>query len=175
MRALLLLLAVATQPTGRATDQAPPSPAPPVGPSTPRAVKNRVISFSEKNQASVPEIHLAQGIPTTLVLPLNINEGATRLADPQRLIYKPQFFKNTAVLSPKEDLAPGALVPLTIALEDGPLLSFVLRTVPTEADFQVTVDVQAHNDTSPDSVARLKQLIAQTQSRLDDCQSNAAT
>ena len=56
------------------------------------------LLFSDENRASVPEIHLAQGIPTTVVLPLNVNETATRLADPQRLIYKPQFFKNTAVL-----------------------------------------------------------------------------
>src|SRR5947209_5347033 len=133
MRALLLLFAVATQLTGKAPDQAPPPSPPLAGPSTPRAVKNRVISFSEKNQASVPEIHLAQDVPTTLILPLNINETATRLADPQRLIYKPQFFKNTAVLSPKEDLAASALVPLSIALEDGTLLSFLLRTVPTDA------------------------------------------
>src|SRR5438874_5609693 len=174
MRALLLLLAVATQPTGKATDQAPPSPSAPLaGASTPRAVKNRVISFSEKNQGSVPEIHLAQGIPTTLILPLNINETATRLADPQRLIYKPQFFKNTAVLSPKEDLAPGALVPLSIALEDGTLLSFVLRTAPKEADFQVNVEVKFQHEISPDSVDGLKQSIAQMQGRLDECQANA--
>ena len=63
-----------------------------------RQVKNRVILFSDDNRTSVPELHLAQGIPTTVILPVNINEAATRLADPQRLIYKPQFFKNTAVL-----------------------------------------------------------------------------
>ena len=140
-----------------------------------RQVKNRVISFSDENRASVPELHLAQGIPTTLVFPLNINEATTRLADSQRLIYKPQFFKNTAVLSPKSDLPTGALIPLTVGLEDGTLLSFVLRTVPAEADFQVTVEVKFQREVSPDSVEGLKQTIAQMQSRLDECQANAGS
>src|SRR3954470_11023202 len=129
-----------------------------------RQVKNRVVLFSDDNRASVPELHLAQGIPTTLVFPVNIDEGATRLADSQHLIYKPQFFKNTAVLSPRVDLLAGVLIPLTIALEDGTLLSFVLRTVPSEADFQVTVEVKFERDLSPESVAGLKQTIAQMQS-----------
>ena len=47
-----------------------------------RQVKNRLILFSDDNRASVPELHLAQGIPTTVILPVNINEAATRLADP---------------------------------------------------------------------------------------------
>lgn len=138
-----------------------------------RQVKNRLILFSDDNRASVPELHLAQGIPTTVILPVNINEAATRLADPQRLIYKPQFFKNTAVLSPKSDLPAGALVPLTIALEDGTLLSFVLRTAPKEADFQVNVEVKFQHEVTPDSVDGLKQSIAQMQGRLDECQANA--
>ena len=133
-------------------------------------MKNRVISFSDENRALVPELHLAQGIPTTVVFPLSINEAATRLADSQRLIYRPQFFKNTAVLSPKTDLPAGALIPLTVGLEDGTLLSFVLRTVPAEADFQVTVEVKFQREMSPDSVEGLKQTIAQMQSRLDECQ-----
>lgn len=140
-----------------------------------RQVRNRVLSFSDENRASVPEIHVAPGVPTTLVFPLNVNESATRLADPQRLIYRPQFFKNTAVLSPKADLPQGALVPLTIALEDGTLLSFILRTVPADADFQVTIEVKFQRDVAPDSVDGLKQTIAQMQGRLDECQSNAAT
>jgi len=140
-----------------------------------RQVKNRVIAFSDENRASVPEVHLAKGIPTTLVFPLNINEAATRLADSQRLIYKPQFFKNTAVLSPKSDLPAGALIPLTVGLDDGTLLSFVLRTVPFEADFQVTVEVKFQREVSPDSVEGLKQTIAQMQSRLDECQANAGS
>jgi Protein of unknown function (DUF2381) len=140
-----------------------------------RQVKNRVISFSDENRDSVPELHIAPGIPTTLVFPLNVNEAATRLADPQRLIYKPQFFKNTAVLSPRAELPSGALVPLTVALEDGTLLSFVLRTVSGEADFQVTVEAKFQRDLRPDSVDALKQAIAQMQGRLDECQSNTAT
>jgi len=122
-----------------------------------------VIAFSDENRASVPELHLAQGVPTTVVFPLNINEAATRLADSQRLIYRPQFFKNTAVLSPKADLPAGALIPLTVGLEDGTLLSFVLRTVPAEADFQVTVEVKFQREVSPESVEGLKQTIAQMQ------------
>ena len=140
-----------------------------------RQVRNRVISFSDENRASVPELHVAQGIPTTVVFPLNINEGATRLADTQRLIYRPQFFKNTAVLSPKADLPPAVLIPLTIALEDGTLLSFVLRTVAAEADFQVTVEVKFQREVAPESVDGLKQTIAQIQGRLDECQANAGS
>ena len=83
-----------------APESAKPVPLPEVAgeASGERQVKNRVILFSDDNRTSVPELHLAQGIPTTVILPVNINEAATRLADPQRLIYKPQFFKNTAVL-----------------------------------------------------------------------------
>lgn len=161
---------------------APPEKQPPQAPEpshadagSERQVRNRVIVFSDDNRASVPELHLAQGIPTTLVFPVNINEGATRLADSQRLIYRPQFFKNTAVLSPRADMPSAALVPLTVALEDGTLLSFVLRSVPGEADFQVTVEVNFQREVAPESVDGLKQTIAQMQGRLDECQANAGS
>jgi len=167
-----LLLAVRA---GATPAQSKPPPLPDPATKVERQVKNRVIAFSDENRASVPELHLAKGIPTTLVFPLNINEAATRLADSQRLIYKPQFFKNTAVLSPKSDLPAGALIPLTVGLDDGTLLSFVLRTVPAEADFQVTVEVKFQREVSPDSVEGLKQTIAQMQSRLDECQANAGS
>jgi uncharacterized protein (TIGR02268 family) len=174
--ATLISVLFAASADAGAPQRKPPVPeSPRADAGTDRQVKNRVISFSDENRASVPELHLAQGVPTTLVFPLNINEATTRLADSQRLIYKPQFFKNTAVLSPKSDLPTGALIPLTVGLEDGTLLSFVLRTVPAEADFQVTVEVKFQREVSPDSVEGLKQTIAQMQSRLDECQANAGS
>src|SRR3989442_8487828 len=136
-----LLLAVRA---GATPAQSKPPPLPDPATKAEGQVKNRVISFSDENRASVPELHLAQGIPTTLVFPLNINEAATRLADSQRLIYKPQFFKHTAVLSPKSDLPAGALLPPTLRPADGTLLSFVLRTVPSQPGLPVTVQVNFH-------------------------------
>ena len=177
IRAILIsLLLAASAGAAPAETKPPPLPAPVRGETgTERQVKNRVISFSDENRALVPELHLAQGVPTTVVFPLSINEASTRLADSQRLIYRPQFFKNTAVLSPKADLPAGALIPLTVGLEDGTLLSFVLRTVPAEADFQVTVEVKFQREVSPESVEGLKQTIAQMQSRLDECQATAGS
>src|SRR5205823_10258701 len=85
--AVALLLAL---PAGAQSEAPKPVPLPQGSgeASSERQVKNRLILFSDENRAFVPELHLAQGIPTTVILPVNINEAATRLADPQRLIYK---------------------------------------------------------------------------------------
>ena len=77
---LISLLFAASAGAASAEKKQPPLPEPVrPEPGTQRQVKNRVISFSDENRASVPELHLAQGIPTTVVFPLSINEAATRL------------------------------------------------------------------------------------------------
>src|SRR5260221_8678148 len=79
-----------------------------------RRVTNRVLTFSPETSAAVPEVLLSPGVPTTLIFPLNINEGATRLADPNKLIYKPQLYKNTVVLSPRAEMPAGPVPPLPL-------------------------------------------------------------
>src|SRR5689334_21208183 len=106
--ATLLLLALGAS---AAPEAAKPMPLPDAAtePRGARQVKNRLVLFSVDNPAPVAERDLAQDLPTTVILPVNINQAATRLADPQRLIYKQQFFQNTAVLSPNTDLPPSPL------------------------------------------------------------------
>jgi len=142
-------------------------------PAAERRVANRVVTFSPESSTAVPEIFLAPGVPTTLIFPLNINEGATRLADPNKLIYKPQFYRNTAVLSPRAELPAGAVVPFSVGLEDGTLVSFILRGATTEADFQVTVELKITKSQAPESLEGLKETIARLQGSLDECQTSA--
>jgi hypothetical protein len=141
-------------------------------PQVERRVANRLLTFSPETSNAVPEVFLAPGVPTTLIFPLKINESATRLADPNKLIFKPQFYQNTAVLSPRLELPTGAVVPLTVGLEDGTLVSFILRGATAEADFQVTVELKLTRPQAPESLDGLKQTIARLQGSLDECQAN---
>jgi uncharacterized protein (TIGR02268 family) len=166
-RSLLCALLLAAFAAG-ATESSPP-------PAKERHVTNRVVTFSPESSNAVPEIFLAPGVPTTLIFPLNINEGATRLADPNKLIYKAQFYRNTAVLSPRAELPAGAVVPFTVGLEDGTLVSFILRGATTEADFQVTVEVKLTKPQAPESLQGLKETIARLQGSLDECQASAGS
>jgi len=140
-----------------------------------RRVTNRVLTFSPETSTAVPEVFLAPGVPTTLIFPLNINEGATRLADPNKFIYKPQIYRNTVVLSPRAELPAGAVVPLSVGLEDGTLVSFILRGATAEADFQVTVELKMTKPHAPESLQALKQTIARLQGSLDECQASGGS
>jgi hypothetical protein len=134
---------------------------------------NRTLSLTDDNRNFVPELHVAPGVPTTLILPLNVDKNGTRLADSNGLLYPLLVQANTAVVTPKAELAPGVAVPMSVALEDGTLLSFVIRSAPGPIDFQVSVEVHFTRNNAPESVESLKAEIAQLQSRIDELQSNS--
>ena len=140
-----------------------------------RQPANRTLTLTDDNRNFVPELRVAPGVPTTLLFGVNVDKTGTRLADADGVMYPLLVQANTAILAPKNELAPGTAIPLSVTLADGTLLSFVLRPAATQVDFQVTVEAKFTRDNAPESVDALKQEIAQLQARIDEMQSNSGT
>ncbi len=139
-----------------------------------RQPANRTLTLTDENRDFVPELHVAPGVPTTLIFSMNVDKNGTRLADANGVLYPLLVQANTAIVTPKVELPASAAVPLSVALTDGTLLSFVLRPATTQIDFQVTVEARFTRNAAPESVDTLKQQIAQLQSRIDEMQSNSS-
>lgn len=133
-----------------------------------RKVVNRTLVFDD--QSTIPEVHLAKGIPTTLSFPVKLAQVAVR--DDEHLLYKERISNNVLVLTPKETLPKGQVVPVSVTLEDNSVLSFLAVSDPAQVDYQLAIEVKFQR-AAPASVESLKQTIAELQSRLDELQSDS--
>lgn len=135
-----------------------------------RKLVRRTLTISDASSTSISEIHVAEGISTTLVFQVPVREDGIILADPRRsYFFPPQVIDKSILVVPKRDVPPGRNRTLTVTLADGTVLPFKLVSTRKEADLQVDVVVTA----SPDSPPALKASVAQLRSQLDECQASA--
>ena len=138
-----------------------------------RELRRRTLTINDANANSVAEIHVAGGVPTTLVFEIPIKENGALLADLSKNFFPPQLTDNTILLVPRVDIATKNLATLTVTLSDGSVLPFKLISHPKEADIQVDVSLALEKHAAPGSAQALKGTLSQIRSELDECQANA--
>jgi uncharacterized protein (TIGR02268 family) len=138
-----------------------------------RELRRRTLTISDANAHSVAEIHVAGGVPTTLVFEIPVKENGALLADVSKNFFPPQLTDNAILLVPRADVAPKRLVTLTVTLSDGTVLPFRLVSAPKEADIQVDVALALEKHAAPGSASALRAALTQVRSELDECQANA--
>ncbi len=174
--AVLPRLAVASdQPAGARTPKqsgraAPPSSASPSSPTPSLELIRRTLTITDETLSTVAEIHVAEGVPTSIAFQIPLRTGGVLLADAQDVFYPPQAMERVVLLVPKKAPRPGALTTLTVTLEDGTILPFRLTTHPSRADVQVDVVLQLEARASPESPAALRAANTQLRAQLDECQ-----
>lgn len=135
----------------------------------------RTLTITDANSNQVQEIHCAGRVPTTLAFQVPIDQKLVVLADANNIFLPPRTTDRTILLIPKEDLSPGTPTTLTVTLEDGTILPFVLSAATTTVDVTVNVVVNLQKRAGPESVEALKTSIGQLRGQLDECQSSAGT
>jgi len=172
---LLLLLVSATAPAPRAVPK-PPEPTAVQAKTTPkRKLVRRPLVITDATLSTVPEIHVAGGVPTTLSFRQPINEKSIVLADGADVFLPARSTPTSIQLIPKADVPEGTLTTLTVSMVDGTVLPFMLRSVPEDADVQLDVDVALEKKSQGDSPQALKALVGQLRAQLDECSASSET
>src|SRR5215471_4300944 len=138
-----------------------------------RELRRRTLTINDANANSVAEIHVAGGVPTTLVFEIPVKENGALLADVSKNFFPPQLTENAILLVPRADVAPKGLTTLTVTLSDGTVLPFKLVSYPKDADIQVDVALAVEKHAAPGSAQALRATLTQIRSELDECQANA--
>jgi uncharacterized protein (TIGR02268 family) len=138
-----------------------------------RELRRRTLIINDANASSVAEIHVAGGVPTTLVFEIPVKENGALLADVSKNFFPPQLADNAILLVPRADVAPRRLTTLTVTLSDGTVLPFKLVSNPKDADIQVDVTLALEKHAAPGSSQALRATLTQVRSELDECQANA--
>ena len=138
-----------------------------------RELRRRTLTINDASASSVAEIHVAGGVPTTLVFEMPIKESGALLADVSKNFFPPQLTDNVILLVPRGDVAAKNLTTLTVTLSDGTVLPFKLVSHPKDADIQVDVVVALEKRAAPGSAQALRATLSQVRSELDECQANA--
>jgi len=138
-----------------------------------RELRRRTLTINDSNADSVAEIHVAGGVPTTLVFEIPVKENGALLADVSKNFFPPQLTENAILLVPRADVAPKGLTTLTVTLSDGTVLPFKLVSHPKDADIQVDVALAVEKHAAPGSAQALRATLTQIRSELDECQANA--
>lgn len=138
-----------------------------------RELRRRTLTINDANANSVAEIHVAGGVPTTLVFEIPVKENGALLADVSKNFFPPQLTENAVLLVPRADVAPRRLTTLTVTLTDGTVLPFKLVSYPKDADIQVDVALAVEKHAAPGSAQALRATLTQVRSDLDECQANA--
>jgi uncharacterized protein (TIGR02268 family) len=143
---------------------------PSAGPPPRRELKRRPLRLTDANATAVPEIHVAGGVPTTVVFRSPIKPDSVLIADTSGLFpEKTRTTSTSLLLIPRADLPQGTVATLSVTLTDGTILPFLLSSVPSEADLQVDVEVALEEHAPPESTAGMKTVISQLQQKLDEC------
>lgn len=140
-----------------------------------RELRKRTLVISDATANSIAELHVAGGVPTTLVFQLPVREHGVLLADTSGSFYPAQVSERTLLLVPKRDLQRRRLTTLTVTLEDGTVLPFKLTTAPHQVDLQVDVQVTLERRAAPESAQALKAISTQLRSQLDECKSSSGS
>ena len=125
--------------------------------------------ITDATLTSVPEIHVAGAVPTTLAFRQPLNEKSIILADATDTFLPVRSSTTTVQLIPKADLPPGAVATLTLTLADGTVLPFLLTSTPEEADVQIDLEVALEKKASAESAQALKGILGQLRTQLDEC------
>ena len=172
--ALLLSLPAFAERSKKPPAEALPLPAAPAAaPSKPRELKKRHIVVNDQNSDLIPEVHVAAGVPTTLVFSQKVLRA--QLADVAGLMFPATVHGTEVILAAKQDLPQGAVLPMTVGLSDNTLLSFQLTSVAAEVDLQVEIEVEIEKNAAADSPQALRILNAQLRGQLDECQANTSS
>jgi len=140
------------------------------GPPIRRELKRRLLQVTDATSTTVPQVHVAAGIPTTLAFRVPIKPEAVLMADTAGVFpEKTRATATSVLLTPRADLPSTAVATLTVTLEDGTILPFLLTSLPGEADLQVDVDVALQARQAPESAGTLASVVSQLQQRLDEC------
>ena len=115
-------------------------PLPAHAPSKPRELKKRHVVVNDQNSDLIPEVHVAAGVPTTLVFSQKVLRA--QLADVAGLMFPATVNGTEVILAAKQDLPQGTVLPMTVGLSDNTLLSFQLTSVAAEVDLQVEIEVE---------------------------------
>jgi len=141
-----------------------------------RELRRRPLQVTDATSTTVPEVHVAAGVPTTLAFRVAIKPEAVLVADAAGVLPERTRATTTSVLlTPRADLPPSTVATLTVTLADGTILPFLLTSVPGEADLQVDVDVALQARQAPESAGALASVVSQLQQKLDECSSTAGT
>jgi len=138
-----------------------------------RELRRRTLTITDANANSVAEIHVAGGIPTTLVFEIPVKENGALLADVSKNFFPPQLTENAILLVPRADVGKRNLTTLTVTLADGTVIPFKLVSNPKDADIQVDVALAVEKHAAPGSAQALRTTLSQVRSELDECQANA--
>jgi len=141
-----------------------------------RELRRRPLQVTDATSTTVPEVHVAAGVPTTLAFRVPIKPDAVLVADTAGVFPERTRATTTSVLlTPRVDLPASAVATLTVTLADGTILPFLLTSVPGEADLQVDVEVALQARQAPESAGALASVVSQLQQKLDECSSMAGT
>jgi uncharacterized protein (TIGR02268 family) len=172
--AAALLVAVPTASAAPKTPRSAATPAlAPLEASASRQLRQRKIRFADEHPDEIPELHVAAGVPTTLVFAQKVVRA--QLAADKKLMFDPLVNGNDVILSARVDLPADAHLPLTVSLADGTLLAFQLRTLPLEVDLKIDVEVAFQRNAAPDSPQALLSANALLRVQLDECVSNSTS
>ena len=138
-----------------------------------RELRRRTLIINDSNANSVPEIHVAGGVPTTLVFEIPVKENGALLADVSKNFFPPQLTENAILLVPRADVARKRLTTLTVTLSDGTVLPFKLVSNSKDADIQVDIVLALEKHAAPSSAQGLRTSLSEVRSELDECQANA--
>lgn len=168
--ALFALSAVAAGPkTGSPAAKPPPKE---------RELKRRTLVINDSNIDQVQEVHVAPGVPTTILFPVPIKPGKAQvlLADTNGSFDSaPMQMERAIVLAPRQGLAEIPKTPLTVALSDGTTLAFQVMSVPNEVDLQLEIQLDLQRRAAPTSAAALQGSNEQLRAQLDECRGSAGS
>src|SRR5258708_28835558 len=135
-------------------------------PSKSRELKKRHIVVNDQNSDLIPEVHVAAGVPTTLVFSQKVLRA--QLADVAGLMFPATVNGTEVILAATPELPHGTVLPMTVGLSDNTLLSFQLTSVAAEVDLQVEIEVEIEKNAAADSPQALRILNAQLRGQLDE-------
>jgi uncharacterized protein (TIGR02268 family) len=161
-----LLLALAASPAQAPSGKVASASAP-----KKKELRKRALKISDGT--GVTELYVGVGTPTSLVFAAPFDGTRMLLADVNGRFFEPQTTDRTIVLVPKSELKAGEAVALSVTMEDGTVLPFVLTTNPLAVDLQVDVEVTVTAPVSQDSAQALKAKVAELQSSLDECKQSS--
>ena len=163
-----LLAGAPPVPPPRAAQKPTPASAQPK-PAPKRRLLRRQLAITDATLNTVPEVHVAGGVPTTLSFRQPINEKSIVLADGADVFLPARSTSTSIQLIPRVDVPEGTPTTLTVSLADGTVLPFMLSSSPEEADVQVDIEVSLEKRAAGDSPQALKAALSQLRTQLDEC------
>lgn len=137
-----------------------------------RQLKRRTITITDETLNTIPEIHVAGRIPTTVAFQVPLRADGILISDVNGAFpEKTPANEKSVVLLPGKDLGGKTPTTFTVTLADGTVLPFMLKSVPGEVDVQVDVVVKLDKTAPPDSAQALKRQLEEVSGELAECES----